>query len=114
VVEGDTEHAAFMAAVIEGSHELADRAIIHARGRGHITGSYRMLGHFGSRSASYTMSIRPSGVRAAATACGANSSIKAVIEACCRAAGIAVKHRCSAPRFERELGSESLERIGRS
>ncbi|PKP85641.1 MAG: hypothetical protein CVT80_01485 [Alphaproteobacteria bacterium HGW-Alphaproteobacteria-2] len=47
VVEGDTEHAAFMAAVVEAGHELIDQVtIIKARGKPQIRAIMKMLIHF--------------------------------------------------------------------
>jgi energy-coupling factor transporter ATP-binding protein EcfA2 len=109
LVEGDTEHAAFIAAVVETNHELAGRAaVIRARGKGILPGLIRMLRHFqvpfsiihdvdwpytskGGGSAMWTL----------------NQSIYDEIEQC-RADGVIVRHRCSVPDFERELGGEEL------
>jgi putative ATP-dependent endonuclease of OLD family len=47
VVEGDTEHAAFIAAVVEAGHELIDQVtIIKARGKPQIRAVMKMLIHF--------------------------------------------------------------------
>jgi len=47
VVEGDTEHAAFIAAVVEEGHELIDQVtIIKARGKPQIRAVMKMLIHF--------------------------------------------------------------------
>ena len=109
LVEGDTEHAAFIAAVVETNHELADRAaVIRARGKGILPGLIRMLRHFqipfgivhdidwpytskGGGSAMWTI----------------NKSIYDEIEQC-RSDGVTVRHRCSVPDFERALGGEEL------
>ncbi|WP_341858914.1 AAA family ATPase [Qipengyuania sp. GPGPB31] len=108
LVEGDTEHAAFIAAVVETNHELADRAaVIRARGKGILPGLIRMLRHFqipfgivhdidwpytskGGASAMWTI----------------NQSIYDEIEQC-RSDGVTVRHRCSVPDFERALGGRS-------
>ncbi len=109
LVEGDTEHAAFIAAVVESNHELAGRAtVIRARGKGILPGLIRMLRHFqvpfsiihdvdwpytskGGSSGMWTM----------------NRTIHEEIELC-RADGLAVRHRCSVPDFERALGGNEL------
>lgn len=109
LVEGDTEHAAFIAAVIETSHELGGRAaVVRARGKGILPGLIRMLRHFrvpfsiihdvdwpytsnGGGSAMWTL----------------NQTIYDEIEKC-RTEGVAVRHRCSVPDFERELGGVEL------
>lgn len=109
LVEGDTEHAAFIAAIAEADHELAGRAtIIRARGKAILPGLITMLRHFrvpfsivhdvdwpfnheGSKNGMWTI----------------NQSIyDAILE--CRLAGIAVRHRCSIPDFERSLGGSEL------
>lgn len=109
LVEGDTEHAAFIAAIVEADHELADRAtVIRARGKAILPGLITMLRHFrvpfsivhdvdwpfnheGGGNGMWTI----------------NQSIyDAILE--CRLAGIAVRHRCSIPDFERSLGGSEL------
>ena len=109
LVEGDTEHAAFIAAIVEASHELADRAtVIRARGKAILPGLVTMLRHFrvpfsvvhdvdwpfnqeGGKNGMWTV----------------NQSIYDQIVAC-RDAGIVVRHRCSIPDFERSLGGNEL------
>jgi hypothetical protein len=109
LVEGDTEHAAFIAAIVEANDELADRAaIVRARGKPILPGLIRMLRHFkvpfsiihdidwpytdkGGGNGMWTM----------------NQTIYDEVEAC-RAEGITVRHRCSIPDFERALGGEEL------
>lgn len=109
LVEGDTEHAAFIAAVIEADHELADRAaIVRARGKGILPGLIRMLRHFHVPFSiihdvdwPYT---RKGGANGMWTT---NQSIFDELQAC-RADGLTVRHRCSVPDFERALGGEEL------
>lgn len=109
LVEGDTEHAAFIAAIVEADHELADRAtVIRARGKAILPGLITMLRHFripfsivhdidwpfnheGGGNGMWTI----------------NQSIyDAILE--CRQDGIEVHHRCSVPDFERSLGGAEL------
>lgn len=109
LVEGDTEHAAFIAAIVEEKHELADRvAIVRARGKAILPGLIRMLRHFGIPFGiihdidwPFTHAGGANGMWSM------NSTIDKEIEAC-RTRGIVVKHRCSVPDFERELGGEEL------
>lgn len=109
LVEGDTEHAAFIAAIIEEKHELADRAaIVRARGKAILPGLIRMLSHFGIPFGivhdidwPFTRAGGANGMW------GINSSIYNEIEAC-RTKGVVVKHRFSVPDFERELGGDEL------
>lgn len=110
LVEGDTEHAAFIAAVVEADHELADRAaIVRARGKGILPGLVKMLRHF-----RVPFSIihdvdwpRTSDGTKANSMWTTNQTIYDELQAC-RADGITVRHRCSVPDFERELGGEEL------
>ncbi|WP_328589850.1 TOPRIM nucleotidyl transferase/hydrolase domain-containing protein, partial [Pseudomonas savastanoi] len=47
MVEGDTEHAAFLATIIERQHELADKVtIVRARGKGILLSLVAVLKHF--------------------------------------------------------------------
>jgi hypothetical protein len=109
LVEGDTEHAAFLAAIVEANHHLAGQAtVVRARGKAILPGLVRTLRHFqipfgivhdldwpftekGKHSAMWTI----------------NQAI--YDELCrCRSDGVVVRHRCSVPDFERRLGGEEL------
>lgn len=110
LVEGDTEHAAFIAAVVETNHELADRvAVVRARGKGILPGLIKMLRHFRvSFSIIHDVDWPKTNDGTKANAMwSTNQTIYDEIEAC-RADGIAVRHRCSVPDFERALGGEEL------
>jgi putative ATP-dependent endonuclease of OLD family len=109
LVEGDTEYAAFIAAIVEADHELANRAtVIRARGKAIMPSLITMLRHFrvpfsivhdvdwpfnhaGNGNGMWTI----------------NQSIYDEI-LLCRSAGITVRHRCSIPDFERRLGGSEL------
>lgn len=107
LVEGDTEHAAFVAAIVEKQHKLIDRAtVIRARGKAILVPLIKVLKHFkigfgivhdcdppfktnGDKNGMWTE----------------NKKIRdAIVSA--RAAGIAVRHRVSIPDFERFLGGD--------
>lgn len=107
LVEGDTEHAAFMAAVIERQHELLNRVtVIRARGKAILAPLVKVMEHFkidfgivhdcdppfkknGEKNGMWTE----------------NKKIRdAILKA--RSAGVAVRHRVSVPDFERFLGGE--------
>lgn len=109
LVEGDTEHAAFIAAVVEAGHELADRAaIVRARGKGILPGLIKMLRHFRVpfsivHDVDWPKTSDGKGNGMWTT----NQTIYDELEAC-RAAGLTVRHRCSIPDFERALGGEEL------
>lgn len=107
LVEGDTEHAAFMASIIERHHELMDRVtIIRARGKAILLPLIKVMKHFrigfglihdcdppfkkdGSANGMWTENLK---IR------------NAVLEA--RAAGLTIRHRVSMPDFERFLGGD--------
>ncbi|WP_341987674.1 AAA family ATPase [Azorhizobium sp. AG788] len=107
IVEGDTEHAAFMAAVIEKRHELINQVtIIRCRGKAIIVPIIRVLEHFkidfgvihdcdppfnkkGDKNGMWTE----------------NGKIRdAIVKA--RAANLTVRHRISIPDFERLLSGD--------
>lgn len=107
LVEGDTEHAAFMAAVIEKQHELLNSVtVIRARGKAILAPLVKVMEHFkidfgivhdcdppfkknGDKNGMWTE----------------NQKIRdAVVKA--RNAGVTVRHRVSVPDFERFLGGE--------
>lgn len=109
LVEGDTEHAAFIAAIVEADHELADRAtVIRARGKAILPGLIKMLRHFHVPFSIVHDIDWPFNLEGGGNGMWTiNQSIyEAILE--CRAAGIAVHHRCSIPDFERSLGGSEL------
>ncbi|CAB3687453.1 ATP-dependent nuclease [Achromobacter dolens] len=107
LVEGDTEHAAFMSSIIERGHGLTDEVtVIRARGKAILVPLIKVMTHFkidfgivhdvdppyksnGHRNGMWTE----------------NDKIReAVLKA--RTAGLAARHRISVPDFERFLGGE--------
>jgi putative ATP-dependent endonuclease of the OLD family len=109
LVEGDTEHAAFISAIVKAQHELAGKvSIIRARGKAILVPLIKMLRHFktdfgivhdvdwprrkdGANNAMWTI----------------NTSIRDEIIRC-RQLGQTVYHRWSIPDFERYLGGKEL------
>lgn len=109
VVEGDTEHAAFISAIVKSQHEMAGKvSIIRARGKAVLVPLIKMLRHFktnfgivhdidwpyrkdGSGNGMWTINTT---IR--------NEIIK------CRENGHTVYHRWSTPDFERFLGGAEL------
>lgn len=107
LVEGDTEHAAFMASIIERHHELMDRVtIIRARGKAILLPLIKVMKHFkisfgiihdcdppykkdGSKNGMWTENLK---IR------------NAIVDA--RADGLTIRHRVSVPDFERFLGGD--------
>jgi putative ATP-dependent endonuclease of OLD family len=105
LVEGDTEHAVFVATIIEKEHELIDKVtIIRARGKAILAPLIRLMQHFkipfsivhdcdppfkknGENNGMWTE----------------NEKIRQAIIAA-RGAGLEVRHRVSFPDFERFLG----------
>ena len=107
LVEGDTEHAAFIAAVIEKEHELMDRVtIIRARGKAILLPLIKVLKHFKINFGIIHDCDPP--FKSDATKNGMwseNQKIRAaLVEA--RSTGIEIRHRISIPDFERLLGGE--------
>lgn len=111
LVEGDTEHAAFMSSILERQHGLMDRVtVIRARGKAILVPLIKVMTHFridfgvvhdtdtpfkrnGHRNGMWTE----------------NEKIRnAVLNA--RAAGISARHRVSIPDFERFLGGEEVSK----
>ncbi|EBG5207495.1 AAA family ATPase [Salmonella enterica] len=111
LVEGDTEHAAFMASIIERNHALMDQvAIIRARGKAILVPLIKVLTHFkidfslvhdadspqksnGTRNGMWTE----------------NEKIKNAIRQA-RSEGVTVRHRVSVPDFERFLGGDEASK----
>jgi energy-coupling factor transporter ATP-binding protein EcfA2 len=105
LVEGDTEHAAFMASILEQEHPLADRVtVVRARGKAILPALISIMEHFkidfglvhdcdppfrkdGSNNSMWSQ----------------NDTIRKAVEKA-RAAGIVARHRVSVPDFERYLG----------
>ncbi|GGA48705.1 ATP-dependent nuclease [Pelagibacterium lentulum] len=109
LVEGDTEHAAFIAAIVEANHELADRAtVIRARGKAILPGLIKMLRHFHlSFSIVHDVDWPFNGDGGGNGMWTINQSIyDEIVE--CRKVGIVVRHRCNIPDFERSLGGAEL------
>ena len=111
LVEGDTEHAAFMASIIERNHAMMDQvAIIRARGKAILVPLIKVLTHFkidfslvhdadspqksnGTRNGMWTE----------------NEKIKNAIRQA-RSEGLTVRHRVSVPDFERFLGGDEASK----
>jgi energy-coupling factor transporter ATP-binding protein EcfA2 len=105
LVEGDTEHAAFIASILEKQHELMDKVtVVKSRGKAILPSLIAIMEHFkidfgivhdcdppftkhGNHNGMWTQ----------------NSRIRDAIKKA-RKAGITVRHRVSIPDFERFLG----------
>lgn len=107
LVEGDTEHAAFMAAIIEKQHELMERiTVIRARGKAILVPLIKVLKHFKisfgiihDSDAPFRRNGDNNGMWTE------NGKIWTAIKQA-REAGVTVRHRVSIPDFERYLGGD--------
>lgn len=107
VVEGDTEAASFIAAILEEQHDLSTKvALVPARGKALIAPIVKLLTHFrisfGVLHDTDSPRIANSNRNGAWTE---NEKILDAIQAA-RQKGLAVRHRVSVPDFERRFGGE--------
>lgn len=105
LVEGDTEHAAFMASIIERNNALMDQiAVIRARGKAILVPLIKVLTHFKIHFSLVHDSDSPN--RSDGVKNGMWTENRKIHEALCQArnAGLTVRHRVSVPDFERFLG----------
>jgi ABC-type sulfate/molybdate transport systems ATPase subunit len=105
LVEGDTEHAAFMASIIERDNALMDQiAVIRARGKAILVPLIKVLTHFKIHFSLIHDSDSPH--RSDGTKNGMWTENRKIHEALChaRSNGLTVRHRVSIPDFERFLG----------
>ncbi|MFD1838769.1 ATP-dependent nuclease [Paracidovorax cattleyae] len=107
LVEGDTEHAAFMSSIIERGHGLMDEVtVIRARGKAILVPLIKVMTHFKidfgivhDVDPPYKLNGHRNGMWTE------NGKIReAVLKA--REAGLNVRHRISVPDFERFLGGQ--------
>ncbi len=107
LVEGDTEHAAFMAAIIEKQHELMERVtVIRARGKAILVPLIKVLKHFKisfgiihDSDAPFRRNGDNNGMWTE------NGKIWTAIKQA-RETGVTIRHRVSIPDFERFLGGD--------
>lgn len=107
LVEGDTEHAAFMSSILERQHGLIDRVtVIRARGKAILVPLVKVMTHFKidfgivhDTDSPFKKNGHKNGMWTE------NEKIRnAVLNA--RAVGLEARHRISIPDFERFLGGE--------
>lgn len=113
IVEGDTEHAAFIAAVVEAGHELIDQVtIIKARGKPQIRAVMKMLIHFQKDFGVLHDCDWPHGKDGKQNKDGSlaksgswahNAEIRRLVNQA-KSLGVAVAHHVSIPDFERRIG----------
>lgn len=107
LVEGDTEHAAFISSILERQHGLMDRVtVIRARGKAILVPLVKVMTHFKidfgivhDADSPFNKNGHKNGMWTE------NEKIrKAILDA--RTAGLVARHRISIPDFERFLGGE--------
>ena len=107
LVEGDTEHAAFMASILEKNHPLIDQVtVIRARGKAILLPLVKVMKHFQisfgivhDSDPPYRKDGQKNGMWTE------NNKIRDALQDA-RRSGLRVKHRVSVPDFERFLGGE--------
>jgi len=107
LVEGDTEHAAFMSSIIERQHGLMDRVtVIRARGKAILVPLVKVMTHFKIDFGIVHDADSPFNKKGHKNGMWTeNGKIReAVLKA--RAKGLSARHRISVPDFERFLGGE--------
>lgn len=109
VVEGDTEHAAFISAIIKTQHDMAGKvSIIRARGKAVLVPLIKMLRHFKTNFGivhDIDWPYRKDGTKNGMWT--VNTIIREEVIKC-RQNGHIVYHRWSIPDFERFLGGAEL------
>lgn len=109
LVEGDTEHAAFISAVVKSKHVLSGQiSIVRARGKAILVPLIKVLRHFKANFGvvhDVDWPRRKDGARNGMWEM--NTSIRNEVIAC-RNEGRTVRHRWSVPDFERFLGGDAL------
>lgn len=107
LVEGDTEHAAFIAAVLEADHSLAQHlTVVRARGKALLCPLIRMLRHFKVSFSILHDSDTPYTNKGTVNPMWTeNEKIWREVEIC-REVDLNVRHRICIPDFERMLGEE--------
>lgn len=111
LVEGDTEHAAFMSSILERQHDLMESVtVVRARGKAILVPLIKVLTHFKinfgvvhDADSPYNKNGHGNGMWSE------NEKIMSAVGAA-RAAGLTVRHRVSIPDFERFLGGEEASK----
>ena len=109
LVEGDTEHAAYLAAIVMSKHDLASKvSVIRARGKAILVPLIKMLRHFKTDFGILHDIDWPFNLNGASNGMWTvNERIRdQIVE--CRNAGMKVRHRWSTPDFERFMDGDEL------
>ncbi len=107
LVEGDTEHAAFIAAIVEKEDELLDRVtVVRARGKAILLPLIKVLTHFKINFGVVHDCDPPFNKNGGGNGMWTeNGKIRAALLTA-RAQGLEARHRVSVPDFERFLGGD--------
>lgn len=107
IVEGDTEHAAFIAAIIDEKHDILDKVtIIRARGKSILTPLIKVMNHFKIHFSMIHDCDSPFNKKGNKNGMWTeNEKIRnAILDS--RKNGLIVRHRVSIPDFERFLDGD--------
>jgi hypothetical protein len=111
LVEGDTEHAAFLAAVLKQDHALADSVtVVRARGKAILVPLIEIMDHF--RVSFGILHDTDAPFKTDGSVSGMwteNGKIRDKIMKC-RANGLRVRHKVSVPNFDYYLVGEPIEK----
>ncbi|MEG3126997.1 AAA family ATPase [Pantoea cypripedii] len=111
LVEGDTEHAAFIAAIVEKDHDLAEKVtIVRARGKAILCSIIKVLRHFKIDFSILHDTDSPYNKNGGGNGMWTeNEKIRAAV-LLSREAGLTVRHRLSVPDFERNLEGDEEDK----
>lgn len=111
LVEGDTEHAAFVASIVEKQHDLIDQVtVVRARGKAILAPLISVLRHFKIDFGIVHDADSPFRKDGAANGMWSeNIKIREAIQRA-RAEGMTIRHRVSIPDFERYLDADEASK----
>lgn len=111
LVEGDTEHATFIASIVEKQHDLIDRVtVVRAHGKAILVPLINVLRHFKIDFGIVHDTDSPFRKDGSGNGMWSeNIKIRDAIQKA-RAEGVTVRHRVSVPDFERYLGADEASK----
>lgn len=107
IVEGDTEHAAFIAAIVDEKHDILDKVtIIRGRGKSILVPLIKVMNHFKINFSMIHDCDSPFNRKGNGNGMWTeNEKIRnAILE--CRKSGLEIRHRVSIPDFERFIDGD--------
>lgn len=111
LVEGDTELAAYIAAIGEGGRPLSTQlAVVSARGKALLRPLIRLLTHFGVSFGILHDSDSPMTAGGKRSSAWSENAKIALALKDARDSGLQIRHRVSVPDFERRLGLPEAEK----